>query len=309
MNEHIIQLLIVSAVMSGTPLVYAALGELIGEKAGVLNVGIEGVMLVGAATGYVFLTKTSNADIGLLAGAGAGFVFVLLLFSLPVVVLRTNQVLTGFALWLVGVGLSQIIGNNYVNVAESSTVPDVHIPYFSHAPFVGVILFQYPWPVYAAVLLTGFVAVGLSRTRIGLTIRAIGEDPSAADAAGIAVRWRRLACSAMVGVLGGFGGAFICLVYVGRWSPGMTAGAGWIALAVVILSSWHPLRLIVFAYLFGGLSALVSVGGALGWSVNPEFLGMVPYLGTVGALIIWFGARKGRLRGGGAPAALGDAGF
>jgi simple sugar transport system permease protein len=291
--------------MSGTSLLLAGLGELLGEKVGVLNVGLEGIMLVGGASGYAIMTATGSVNAGLLGGGGAGLVYVALLFSVPVVLLHTNQVLTGFALWLLGIGVSKIIGSHYEDVAPKDSLPDVHWPWLSDVPFIGKVVFAYPWPVYAAAVLPLLAWLVLSRTRHGLSVRAVGEAPDAAEAVGLDVRWRRMFYSSLTGFFAGAGGAFLTVVYVGRWSPGVTAGAGWIALAIVIVSNWRPAWLVVAAYLFGVLASLSDVGGALGWPIRSEFLAMVPYLGTLLALALWLWprkARRGRLE---APAALG----
>lgn len=305
MNSHLVEVIIVGAIMSGTPLLLAGLGELLGEKVGVLNVGLEGIMLVGGASGYAIMSATGSANAGLLGGGAAGLAYTALFFSTPVVLLHTNQVLTGFALWLLGIGVSKIIGSPYEDVPPAASLSNVHWPWASDAPFIGKVVFAYPWPVYAAAVLPLVVWIVLSRTRHGLSVRAVGEAPDAAEAVGLDVRWRRMLYSSLTGFLAGTGGAFLTVVYVGRWSPGVTAGAGWIALAIVIISNWRAGWLVVAAYLFGVLASLSDVGGALGWPIRSEFLAMVPYLGTVFALTLWLWPRRGQRGRLEAPAALG----
>jgi simple sugar transport system permease protein len=292
--------------MSGTSLLLAALGELIGEKVGVINVGLEGIMLVGAASGYAVMSTSGSANVGLVAGGCAGALYVGALFAAPVVFLGGNQILIGFALWLIGIGLSRIIGSDYEDVPPAQVLSDVPWPALDDLPFVGTVVFSYPWPVYVAALLPIAAWLVLSRTRHGLSMRAVGEAPGAAEAVGVGVRWRRFVYSSATGLLAGLGGAFLSVVDVGRWSPGVTAGMGWIALAIVIMANWRPVVLLVAAYAFGILASLSDVGGALGWPIRSEFLAMVPYIATIAVLAIWLWPRSGRQRIE-APAALGTA--
>lgn len=300
---HTFELYFAAAILAGTPLLLAATGELLGETVGLLNIGIEGLMLMGAVTGVVVTLHTHNPELGLLFGALVGAAFLLFFYALPVVVLGTEQVLPGFGVWFVGLGLSQLIGNSYENTTVASRSTIVGLPGIDRLPVVKELVGQYPWPVYLAFVLPFVVAWMLSRTRHGRNLRAIGEDPTAASAgAGIAVRPWRVVYVGVNGLLGGFAGAVLAVIAIGEWGPDVTAGRGFIALAVVIFSGWRSMRLIIGAYVFGGLLILADLGGALAWPVSSDFLDMMPYLGAVLILIGWaFRARAG----GAAPASLG----
>ncbi len=300
---HTFELYFAAAILAGTPLLLAATGELLGETVGLLNVGIEGVMLIGAVTGVVVTLHTNNAELGLLAGALAGAVFLLVFYALPVVALGTEQILPGFGVWFVGLGLSQLIGVNYENTPVSSGSTVVRLPGIDRIPVVKELIGQYPWPVYLAFVLPFVVAWVLARTRHGRNLRAIGEDPVAASAgAGIAVRWWRTVYVAVNGLLGGFAGAVLAVIAVGEWGTDVTAGRGFIALAVVIFSGWRSMRLIVGAYIIGALLILADLGGALSWPIPSEFLDMMPYIGAVAILTVW-ALRPGRRAA--APGSLG----
>jgi ABC-type uncharacterized transport system permease subunit len=299
------ELYFAAALLAGTPLLLAATGELLAETVGMLNLGIEGLMLIGAVTGVVVTLKTNSPEMGVFAGAGAGMCFLLVFYAVPVVLLGCEQVLPGFGIWFIGLGLSQLVGSHYENTTVSSNSLTVSLPGIDHIPVVKEMIGSFPWPVYFAFVLPFGVAWMLARTRHGRNMRAIGEDPVAASAgAGIAVsRWRTFYV-AVNGLLGGFAGAVLAVIAIGQWGVDVTAGRGFIALAVVIFSAWRGMRLIVGAYIFGGLLILADLGGALGWPVPSEFLAFMPYVGAVIILIIW--ALQGRQRGiGTAPSALG----
>lgn len=299
------ELYFAAAILAGTPLLLAATGELLGETLGMLNLGIEGLMLMGAVTGVVVTLKTHSPDVGVLAGALAGMVFLLVFYAIPVVLLGCEQVLPGFGIWFIGLGLSQLIGSHYENTTVSSKSMVVSLPGIDQIPVIKEMIGSFPWPVYLAFVLPFGIAWMLARTRHGRNMRAIGEDPVAASAgAGIAVsRWRTFYV-AVNGLLGGFAGAVLAVIAIGQWGIDVTAGRGFIALAVVIFSAWRGMRLITGAYIFGGLLILADLGGALRWPVPSEFLAFMPYLGAVVILIIW--ALQGRRRGiGAAPSALG----
>jgi simple sugar transport system permease protein len=283
----------------------AASGELLGEIVGLLNIGIEGLMLIGAVMGVVVTLKTGSAELGLLAGGLSGAVYLLVVYAIPVVLLGGEQVLPGFAVWFIGLGLSQQLGNSYQNLTVSGQSTVVGLPGIDRIPVVKEMIGRSPWPVYVAFALPFFVSWLLTNTRHGRNMRAIGENPAAAaTGAGIAVRPWRMFYVGVNGLLGGFAGAVLAVVAVGAWGPDVTAGRGFIALAVVIFSAWRPRRLIAGAYLFGGLIILVELGGALVWPISSDYLAMVPYLGAVVVLILW--ALRGRERGGSAaPGALG----
>ncbi|MGA8297762.1 MAG: ABC transporter permease [Acidimicrobiales bacterium] len=300
---HTFELYFAAAILAGTPLLLAATGELLGETVGMINIGIEGLMLIGAVTGVVVTLHTHDANLGLLAGALAGAAFLLIFYALPVVVFGTEQVLPGFGVWFVGLGLSQLIGSSYENSTVNSQSTNVGLPGIDRIPVVKALIGRYPWPVYLALVLPFFVAWVLSQTRHGRNLRAIGEDPVAASAgAGIAVRPWRFVYVGVNGLLGGFAGAVLAVIAIGEWGIDVTAGRGFIALAVVIFSAWRSMRLIVGAYVFGLLLILADLGGALGWPVSSDFLDMMPYIGAVVILIAWAVRARGR---GAAPGSLG----
>ena len=300
---HTLELYFAAAILAGTPLLLAATGELLSETVGLLNIGIEGLMLMGAVTGVVVTLHTNSPELGLLAGALAGAAFLLVFYALPVVALGTEQVLPGFGVWFIGLGLSQLIGNSYENTSVPSQATVVGLPGLDRIPVVKELVGQYPWPVYLAFVLPFVVAWMLSRTQHGRNLRAIGEDPEAASAgAGIAVRPWRAVYVGVNGLLGGLAGAVLAVIAVGEWGTDVTAGRGFIALAVVIFSCWRSMRLIIGAYIFGGLLILADLGGALAWPVPSDFLDMMPYVGAVAILVAWAVRWRGR---GAAPGALG----
>jgi simple sugar transport system permease protein len=270
-----------------------------------LNIGVEGLMLIGAVTGVIVTLKTHNPEWGLCVGALSGAIFLLIFYAIPVVLFGTEQVLPGFGVWFIGLGLSQMIGSHYENTTVSSSSTIVALPGIDKIPVIRELIGTYPWPVYVAFILPFIVAWILSHTRHGRNMRAIGDNPIAASAgAGIAVRRWRGFYVALNGLLGGFAGAVLAVIVIGEWGPDVTAGRGFIAFAVVMFSAWRSMRLIVGAYVFGALLILVSLGGALAWPVPPAFLSMVPYIGVVVILIFW--ALHSRSRGVGiAPASLG----
>lgn len=299
------ELYFAAALLAATPLLLAATGEMLGETLGLLNVGIEGLMLMGAVVGVIVTLKTDSPELGLLLGALAGAAFLLVTYAVPVVLLGCEQVLPGFAVWFIGLGLSQQLGNAFENTTVNSQSTIVGLPGIDRIPVVKEMIGHFPWPVYFAFVLPFVVAWMLSHTQHGRDLRAIGENPIAAAAgAGIAVRAWRVFYVGVNGLLGGLAGAVLAVISVGAWGPDVTAGRGFIALAVVLFSGWRPLRLIVGAYIFGGLLILVELGGALVWPVSSDFLGMVPYLGAVLILILW--SLRGRRYGGSAaPSSLG----
>jgi len=299
---------LLQAIVLGTPLLFVASGELLGQKVGVFNIGIEGVMLMGAAAGFIGMHESSNIVIGILSAAVCGALFSSL-FALATVIFRTNQVVSGFALWLLGLGLSSQIGRGYTAIRASSPIERWEVPVLRDIPIFGPILFEHLWAVYLAFLTPFILWFILQRTRHGLDIRAIGEDPVAADTTGVAVvTWRFLYVS-LGGALVGLGGAFLSLGTSQTFTQFMTSGLGWIGLAIVMFAGWQPLRLILGAYLFGGLRALDFAAQSANWNIPSEFLAMLPFLGTL--LVLLVGAWRFRNRPGAsaAPAALGIAFF
>ncbi len=306
MTDGTFEASLVTALLAAIPLLYASLGELLGQRVGVFNIGIDGVMLMGAVGGYITATKTGSVALGLLTAAVVGCVFNLVFLAVPVLSLRLSPVLVGFAVWFMGAGLSAQLGRSYVSTSLEATTAKVEIPGLGTLPVVGKVFFGQPWPGYLAVLLSVCAALFFSRTRYGLDMRAIGDDPASAHAAGVPVlRWQYAALG-MAGTLVGLGGGVLSVAIAHGWRAGMTAGRGWIALALVIFAGWRALSLLWATYLFGVLLTLTNLGQALGWPVASEFLAMAPYLVTVAVLGIRTWREQRRTGPSLAPAALGS---
>lgn len=269
---------------AATPLVLASTGELVAERSGVLNLGLEGIMLVGAVAGFSATLHTGSSGLGLLAALLAGMAMALL-FAFLVLTLQTNQVATGLALTLFGLGLSAFLGRDLVGQTVAP-LPHLSLPVLSDLPFVGPLLFQFDAMVYGALVLVALVAWLLARTRTGLQIRAVGEAPDSAHAIGMHVIGLRYAAVLFGGALAGLGGAYLSLALTPMWVEGMTAGRGWIALAQVVFATWKPRGVVVGAYLFGGVTVLQFHGQGLGLALPTEFLSMLPYLATIVILVI-----------------------
>jgi general nucleoside transport system permease protein len=294
-------LLLASLMVAATPILLAALGELVAEKAGVLNLGVEGMMIVGAVTGFIIAVETGNPWVGFVAAAIGGAALSMI-FALLTQVLLSNQVATGLALTLFGLGFSALLGQGYVGI-RAPRVPDWDIPLLSDIPFVGPVLFQHDPIVYFSLLLVAAVWAFLKYTRAGLILRAVGESHDSAHALGYKVVRIRVAAIAFGGACAGLGGAYLSLVRVPQWTEGMTAGAGWIALAIVVFASWKAGRVLLGAYLFGGIAVLQLNLQAAGVKVPVEILSMSPYLITILVLVIISADRSRAALN--APAALG----
>ena len=294
-------LLVASIMVAATPILLAALGELVVERAGVLNLGVEGMMITGAVCGFIAAVEAGNPWAGFVAAAVAG-AGTALLFGLLTQVLLSNQVATGLALTLFGLGLSSLLGQGYVGI-KAPSVGRIDLGPLTDLPFVGRVLFGHDPMVYVSLLLVAGVWAFLRFTRAGLILRAVGESHDAAHALGYGVRAVRLAAIAFGGASAGLGGAYLSLVRVPQWTEGMTAGAGWIALALVVFASWRAGRVLVGAYLFGGISVLQLNLQAAGARVPVELLSAAPYLVTILVLVLI----SARARGGAsaAPADLG----
>ncbi len=295
-------ILIATLMASAVPILLAALGETVVERAGVLNLGVEGMMVVGALGGFVVAVETGSPLLGFAGGIVAGAALSLIFAALTQVFLA-NQVATGLALTLFGLGLSSLGGQGYNGIKPPATgrlFPDA----LSEIPVIGPILLGHDWVVYFSI---GMVAVSwwvLKFTRIGLIIRAVGESHEAAHALGYKVNRIRLLCIAFGGAMAGMGGAYLSLVRVPQWVDGITAGAGWIALAIVVFASWKPWRVLIGAYLFGGITVLQLNLQVAGSVIPVEYLSMAPYLITILVLVIMSAGRSGKANG--APAALGQ---
>ena len=290
-----------TAVASGTPILLAGLGELVAEKAGVLNLGVEGMMLVGALSGFAASHASGSAWVGVAAAVVATGAFSLL-HALPVVLLRVDQVVSGLAMVILGAGLASSFGRAYVGQVAPS-FSDVPIPGLSSLPLVGPVFFRHDALVYASLVSVLLVALFLGRTRPGLGLQVCGENPKLADAAGLRVGLMRILATVFGGMLAGLGGAYLSLADTPSWMDGMTAGRGWIAVAMVIFAGWSPARLALGAWLFGGLVAVQFRIQAFGFDANMYLLKMLPYLLT---LVVLVAAARGPWRRKlGAPACLG----
>jgi len=275
--------LLASAFNAGTPLMLAALGLLINEKAGVINLGSEGMMLVAAVAGFALTLHTGSSALGFLAGAAAGMAMAAF-FAWLTVWLGSNQVATGLALSLFGVGASAYLGIAYVG--ESLQAGQFGIPLLEDIPFLGTALFRQHPMVYFSLLLCGAIAWFLSRSRAGLILRAVGESPASAHALGYDVRRIRLYALLFGGACCGLAGAFMSLVYTPMWVEGMVAGRGWIALSLTTFATWRPARVLMGAYLFGGITILTYHMQAMGVPIASQLLSMAPYLATILVLVL-----------------------
>jgi general nucleoside transport system permease protein len=282
MNET--ALLINTALASGTTLALVALGLLINERAGVLNLGAEGMMLVAAVAGFAAALTTGSDVLGFVAAAAAGAALALV-FGLLVVFLNTNQYATGLALSLFGYGFSAFVGVAMVGKSLGPR-PAGGIPVLEDLPFVGPAFFSHHPMVYVALLLAAAIAWFFYRTRAGLLLRAIGENPEPAHALGYPVRAIRLAAVCAGGALCGLGGAYISLVTAPLWVEGLTAGRGWIALALTVFATWRPARVLLGAYLFGGVTVLQLNLQAQGVQISSHLLTMLPYIATIVVLAL-----------------------
>ncbi len=281
--DHAAQLIVLT-LAAGTPLVFAALGELVTEKSGVLNLGVEGMMLVGAVTSFIVAATTQSpwlaVAVGMAAGAALSLIFGVLTLSL-----MANQVASGLALSLFGVGLSAFVGLNYVSVVIVPITP-LTIPVLTELPVVGKLLFGHNPLVYLSLLL--FVAIQwfLYRTRAGLVVRAVGESPQSAHAIGYPVARIRYLAVMFGGACAGLGGAYMAVAYTPLWVEGMTAGRGWIALALVVFATWKPWRILAGAYLFGGVTLAQFQAQGMGVDIPSQYLSMLPYLATIVVLAV-----------------------
>lgn len=305
MKDGLVVASIATAILAASPILIAATGELLAEVTGVYNIGIEGSLLIGALAAVIATGETGSVTVGLLAaialGAASSFVF-----ALAVVVLRADMVVAGLALVFIGLGGTGVVGADYVRTSPGGTLPTWEIPLLSDIPHVGTALFEHLSLTYVAFLLPILAWFLLYRTRHGLNMRAIGENPATADVAGINVNFWRVFYTSVGGAAAGLGGGFITLGVVETWLPNVSAGQGWIALAIVIFASWQPLPLIVGALLFGALGTLGNVAQAEGWAVPTPFFTALPYAGTliVVAAVAWFRGARGERQPW--PAALGN---
>jgi len=276
--------LILTVLATSIPLLLAANGELIAERSGVLNLGVEGMMLMGAVSALGMVLYTGNPYTGIIAGALAGMA-VSLIFAFFAVTLLTNQVATGLALTIFATGFSGLAGAPLVG-KTSESLPKIIIPLLSDLPGIGEILFAQDLLFYLAFLIIAGTSWFLRKTRSGMILRAVGDNHDSAHALGYSVARVRWMAVAFGGICAGMGGAYIPLVLTPHWSEGMTAGRGWIALALVVFASWMPSRVIVGALIFGGITIMQLAGQARGWAIPSQVLSMLPYLATIIALVL-----------------------
>lgn len=284
MNADLLIPLFTSPIIAATPLIYAALGELVTERAGVLNLGVEGMMLVGAVTGFAVGLSSGSLTLGIACAALAGMVMALL-FGFLTISLQTNQVATGLALTLFGVGLSAFVGRPFVGTPIEGLKP-LSIPVLSDLPVVGPLLFRFDALVYLSFAL--FIAVQwfMTRSRAGLRLRAAGESPGVAHAIGQPVLRIRYLAVVFGGALSGVAGAYLSLALTPMWVEGMSAGRGWIALALVVFATWKPARVLLGAWLFGGVTVMQLYVQGFGFDIPSQFLSMLPYAATIIVLVI-----------------------
>lgn len=280
--QHLIAI-IVSTIVAATPLIYAALGELVAERSGVLNLGVEGMMLVGAVTGFAVSYGSDSLFLGYLAAIAASTVLSLL-FAFLTLTMQANQVATGLALTLFGIGLSAFAGRSFAGLPIDGVEP-LALPGLSAIPVVGA-LFRFDVLVYGSIVLYFAVDYFLRRTRAGLRLRAIGESPAAAHALGQPVLRTRYLAVMFGGAMSGIAGAYLSTALTPMWVEGMSSGRGWIALALVVFATWKPLRVLLGAYLFGGVTVLQLHAQAFGLNVPGEILSMLPYVATIVVLVI-----------------------
>lgn len=283
MMDGILSMIVVTLV-AGTPIVYAALGELVTERSGVLNLGVEGTMLTGAISGFIVTFVTGNVWLGvavaMLAGAGMA-----LLFSILTISLKANQVAVGLALTIFGTGLSSFMGKAYVGrsvLVEPSSITTA----LGQLPLLGALFGKLHPLVWISWLLFGVISWFLYRSRAGLVLRAVGESPSAAYAIGYPVIGIRYLATLFGGAMAGVAGAYLSIIYTALWTEGLTAGRGWIAVALVVFATWRPGRVLLGAYLFGGVTTIQLFAQGAGVPVPPELMSATPYIATILVLVL-----------------------
>lgn len=283
MNEAIVGI-ILATLGAGTPLVFAALGELVTEKSGVLNLGVEGMMLVGAVCGFAVAANTGNLWLGIGVAMLAG-ALMSMLFGILTLTFQANQVAAGLALTLFGVGLSAYIGLDYTSVALTGIQP-FQIPLLSSIPFLGPTIFSLDPLIYLSFALFAAISYFLYRSKPGLLLRAIGESPRSAHSIGYPVIRIRYLAVMFGGAMAGLGGGYLALVYTPLWVEGMTGGRGWISLALVVFATWRPARVMFGAYLFGGVTILQFHVQGLGVDLPSQLLSSLPYIATIVVLVL-----------------------
>lgn len=290
-----------ATVQAGTPLLLAASGEMLAERSGIMNLGVEGMMLIGAVSGFMVTVISGDHWWGAMAALLAGGAMALI-HAFICITLRGSQVVSGLALTIFGTGLSAFIGKGFVGTPLTHRFASYPIPVLSEIPGIGRVLFQQDALVYLSFLLVPVLYLFLYKSSWGLALRATGEDPAAADANGINVSRMRYLNTFLGGALAGLGGAYLSLAFAPAWMENMTGGRGWIALALVIFGMWNPIWVMAGAYLFGGVEALTFRLQTIGVTISPLFLQMLPYILTILVLVV---AVRRRGQEAGPPAALG----
>lgn len=284
MNPDTLINILVATIAAGTPLVYAALGELVVEKSGVLNLGVEGMMLVGGISGFIAMAKTGSLMVALGCGMAAG-ALMSLIFGVLTLTLMANQVASGLALTIFGIGLSAFMGIEYTSVALKG-VQAIHLPLLSDIPVLGRILFSQDILVYLSLGMLAAIVWFLYKSKAGLILRAIGENPKSGHALGFSVLKIRYLAVLFGGAMAGIGGVYLTVAYTPMWVEGMVAGRGWVALALVVFATWRPLRIMAGAYLFGGVTIIQFHIQGLGIELPSQVLSMLPYLATILVLVV-----------------------
>ena len=309
MNEALIVSILAITIRAGTSLLYATLGEIYTERSGVLNLGVEGIMMVGAATAFAVAYYSGSAWLGLLAAMVVG-ALLSLIHAVLSVTLRAEQVVSGLALTIFGIGLATFMGQRLgpggttMVGLQGASFQRIAIPGLAQLPVIGASVFTQDAMTYLLYILVPLLAFYLYRTQPGLHLRAVGEKPRAADAMGVDVTGVRYVYTLVGGMLMGMAGAHLSLGYLQGWAPLITGGRGWIAIALVIFATWDPVRAVIGALLFGGINAIQFRMQAAGTTIPAAFLNMLPYLATIIVLVLitW---RESRGKRGGAPSALG----
>ena len=297
---EIIEPLLHSMVAAGTTYLLGTLGTILTERSGVQNLGVEGMLTMGAVTGFVVASTTGNVLLGVAAAAAvAGLMG--LIHAFVCITLGRNQIVSGLALTMLGTGLSGLLGKPYVGLRLPTKIPNVPIPFLADVPVLGDFLFTHGPLTYLSLLLVPVVWFFLFRTGGGIIVRSVGENPDAVDALGVSVEKTRYFCTVLGGVLIGLAGAYLSLSYTPAWSEGMTGGKGWIIVGLTIFAMWSPERALLGAYLFGGIEVLQYRLQPLG--ISPSLLAALPYAATIVALL--FGASERMRKRIGAPSALG----
>ena len=284
MSLALIIAVLAAAISAATPLLFSALGEVITERTGVQNLGLEGMMLTGAVMGYIAAITSGNPWIGFIVGALGGGALSLV-HAVLVISFKANQVVSGLALTIFGQGFSGFIGKSYIGVPLPVKFELFRIPVLGDIPILGDILFKQDALVYFSYLLVPLIFIFLFKTRAGMTMRSLGENPAAADALGVNVFRMRYFYVFVGGLMSGMGGAYLSLAASPSWLENMTAGRGWIAIALVIFSQWNPMRAMMGAYIFGGIDALGYRLQTIGVTFSPIYLKMLPYILTIAVLI------------------------